>query len=263
LKKYASKLKLKEGINDIKCDDIFNYIKEFGVLCFQSPNEYRFETKDNEVAVLILEGKCDISVDGKDYKGLGRRESVFDGIPTAFYIPIHSSFSIKGTKAKIAICKAKSSVKTKHALIEPEKVKLIDAGKDNWSRKVRLIIGPDSPSVNMILGETINPAGNWSGIPPAKHEKDDFPRESLHEELYYFLTEKREAWGVERIYSPERKVNEFLYLENNTVTFMPWGYHQIVAAPGYNLYYLFFLAGKGNKLAQFEDPAHNWVKKAQ
>ncbi len=88
-------------------------------------------------------------------------------------------------------------------------------------------MGPDSPSVNIILGETLNPPGNWSGTPPHKHEIDDLSRESLHEEVYYFRTDKPQGWGIERIYSPERGVNDLLFLQNNSVTFMPWGYTRL------------------------------------
>jgi 5-deoxy-glucuronate isomerase len=123
-----------------------------------------------------------------------------------------------------------------------------------------MIIGPDSPSVNMLVGETINPPGNWSGTPPHKHEGDKLQGESLHEELYYFRTDKPQGWGIERFYSPEKGINELIYLKENIVTFMPWGYHQIVAGPGYTLYYLFFLAGEGKNLSTFEDKEHCWIR---
>ena len=111
------------------------------------------------------------------------------------------------------------------------------------------------------MGETVNPPGNWSGTPPHKHEVNDLPEESLHEELYYFKTDKPQGWGIQRTYSPSRGLNKLINLENNTITVMPYGYHQIVAGPGYTLYYLFFLAGKGNDLCPYEDPQHNWIAK--
>ncbi len=249
-----------QGVNDVTVYPDFKYIKGFSLLNFQNSDEYYFESKNDEIGLLILEGVCDITINDKKHRDLGKRENVFSGIPTGVYIPIDSECSIKGNNVTVAICRSKCSTKTEPAVIHPDSVKKINAGKDNWNRDVRIIIGPDSPSVNMILGETLNPPGNWSGIPPAKHEKSNLPDESLHEELYYFKTDKPQGWGIEHLYSPERNVNELIYLQDNTVTFMPWGYHQIVAAPGYTLYYLFFLAGEGNKLAQFEDPEHNWIK---
>src|SRR5438067_623666 len=38
------------------------------------------------------------------------------------------------------------------------------------------------------------------------------------------------------------------------------GYHPVVAAPGYALYYLWVMAGAGRQLAPFFDPQHAWVQ---
>ncbi len=40
---------------------------------------------------------------------------------------------------------------------------------------------------------------------------------------------------------------------------IPAGYHPVVAAPGYGLYYLWCLAGEGRELHWYPDPAHAWV----
>jgi len=38
------------------------------------------------------------------------------------------------------------------------------------------------------------------------------------------------------------------------------GFHPVVAGPGYNVYYLNFLAGTSRTLSVTEDPNHVWVK---
>jgi 5-deoxy-glucuronate isomerase len=48
-------------------------------------------------------------------------------------------------------------------------------------------------------------------------------------------------------------------LQDHSLSFMPWGYHQVAAAPGYTLYYSFFLAGKGKSLTGYTDPDHSWI----
>lgn len=259
---FVSRIKVHDGFNNVSLPESFRFISGFGVLSFKNSSEYCIESQDNEIGLVMLEGSCNISFDGEKYKNLRARESVFSGNPTGVYIPVDSRIVIDSQNATIAVCKSKCSKKTEPAVIYPEEVKRMDVGKDNWKREVRIIIGPESPSVNLIVGETINPAGNWSGTPPHKHESKIPSEESLHEELYYFKTDKPQGWGIERVYSPERGINELIYLEENTVTFMPWGYHQIVAAPGYTLYYLFFLAGEGKELMGYEDPNHNWIKGA-
>jgi 5-deoxy-glucuronate isomerase len=38
------------------------------------------------------------------------------------------------------------------------------------------------------------------------------------------------------------------------------GYHPVVAGPGYDIYYLNFLAGSSRMMAVTEDPEHVWLK---
>ncbi len=47
--------------------------------------------------------------------------------------------------------------------------------------------------------------------------------------------------------------------EHNDVTLLPEGYHPVVAAPGYKMYYLWIMAGVQRKFISIQDPAHRWV----
>jgi len=262
MKEYFSNLELKSGFNDAAVPgSMFNYISGFSVLSLGKGKEVRLKDDDNEIGLNIFSGSCDILTGGKSYRNLGARPDVFQGLPTGVYIPKGTEVIIKGSGVEMGVCRSKCEKETTFAVISPSEVKVAQVGKGNWAREVHTVIGMDSPSVNLILGETLNPPGNWSGTPSHKHEKDNLPQESLHEELYYFKTERPGGFGIERLYSPERKINELLLLKNNTVTFMPWGYHQIVAGPGYLLYYLFFLSGAGKELKGFVDPDHAWLIK--
>lgn len=248
----------KSGL-DFSSGEIFNHIKSFSLLSLENKQEQEINSGNRELGVLVLSGSCDIYVDGKTHQNLGDRESVFSGLPSAFYVPVNTIVKVISRGVRLAICACACEKKTEFALIRPENIKVMRVGKLNWQREVRMIISKDSPSVNLILGETLNPPGNWSGTPAHRHEKANLPAESLHEELYYFKMDKPQGFGIERIYSPERNLNELIYLKENMVTFMPWGYHQIVAGPGYALYYLFFLAGEGKELVGIPDSEHKWI----
>jgi 5-deoxy-glucuronate isomerase len=264
MSQFDAKVQENPGYNTVRLFSDYHFIREFGILNLDGGEKFYRETQDSEFGLLILEGSCVVETEDKDFGEIESREHVFSGLPVAVYVPAQSHFTVhSGKKAKIAVCGGACGEKTRSALITPDQIKVMKIGRDNWSRDVRLVIGPDSPSVNMLLGETLNPPGNWSGIPPSKHEHNNLPTESRHEELYYFRTEHPQGWGIERIYSPERKINEYVHLNHGVVTFMPWGYHEVVAAPGYNLYYTFFLAGEGKKLAQLEDPEHKWLKEGK
>ena len=45
----------------------------------------------------------------------------------------------------------------------------------------------------------------------------------------------------------------------NDVVLVPKGYHPVVAAHGYNCYYLNFLVGSDHSLANTPDPDHEWI----
>ncbi len=258
--KYSLKLTPKPGYTAVSGRDCgLKFIREFGVLRLDNGETYQLSSGDNEVGMLVLSGICRIETGGQTYE-VGNRKDVFGGLPYAAYIPPGYNCTISGGPVEAALCQTKAERKGELRIIRETDVKVMQVGRDNWAREVRQMIPPKGFSQNLILGETLNPPGNWSGTPPHKHENESLPDESLHEELYYFRTDKPQGWGIQRTYSPERNANELIYLEDNVVTLMPWGYHQIVAGPGYNLYYLFCLAGKGNDLCGYEDPQHNWIK---
>lgn len=258
--KCAVKLEIQDGLNQADIPQgCFNYIHSFAILSLKDGREISLDSVDDEVGLVILSGKCDVRINGKVFADLGARQSVFSGKPTGVYIPRRKKYAVFSRGVEIAVCKAKCHKDSEVALISPDEIKEVPVGKDNWQRQVRMIIGENSPAVNLIVGETFNPAGNWSGTPAHKHEQMNMPQESLHEELYYFRTDKPQGFGVERFYSYDKGINELIYLENHSVTFMPWGYHQIVAGPGYNLYYLFFLSGEGTNLSGVPDPQHKWL----
>lgn len=265
MNKFSDKIEIHSGYNSVVDRDAkLSFIEKFGILKLESKGIYKDMAPDQETALIIFSGSCTVQAGGRVFDNIGGRKSVFEGLPTAVYIPPGEEYTINSKDAEIGICKAKcDAFDGEPVLITGEQVKIMHPGNGNWSREVRLILGPDSVAQKMILGETINPPGNWSGYPPHRHENDNLPVESLHDELYFFKTDKPQGWGIERIYSPDRSVNEFIFLQNNTVTYMPWGYHPIVAAPGYNLYYMFFLAGNQTKLGQFEDPEHSWIKNSK
>jgi 5-deoxy-glucuronate isomerase len=237
----------------------FSAIDEFGVLSLDAGQQYTAETAGRELGIMILSGKGTIEIDTISYE-IGSRSSVFNGLPQAVYIPPGSIFTITGHPVEAAFCYAKCENNGQlPRILRESDVTVTQAGRDNRSREMRTVIPPKGFSKNLVLGEIVVPPGNWSATPPHKHEADNVPQESFDEELYYFRTDNPAAWGIQRIYSKERDLNEFIFLENNTITLIPYGYHQVVAGPGYPLYYLFFLAGTGNDVCPVLDPDYSWM----
>jgi 5-deoxy-glucuronate isomerase len=124
-------------------------------------------------------------------------------------------------------------------------------------------VGGDFPAEHLIVGETLNPPGNWSSSPPHKHDRHDPPHESNFEEVYLYRLEPRQGFGLQRVYDPDSSngtaVDHTYAVKHDDVVALPRGYHPVVAAPGYRLYYLWVLAGDGRDPVWFEDPDHAWI----
>ena len=109
-----------------------------------------------------------------------------------------------------------------------------------------------------MVGETINPPGNWSSYPPHKHDRHAPPDEVALEELYYYRFKPETGFGVQLIYDDRDETARIV--RDGDVVAIPSGYHPVVAAPGYSLYYLWVMAGEGRMLAPYFDPTHAWVQ---
>ena len=226
------------------------------------------EFKDKEAVVYILGGRCDIEAGGRKFHNLGQRKDPFSGLPTAVLLPPGSGCSITAlTDLDVAICTAPSEAKAQGPfLITPDMCKVASVGAFNWRREVRTVIGPDVPASRLLVGETLNPPGNWSSYPPHKHDTKTKTEVPL-EEVYFFLTNPPQGFGVIRIYTPEGDPNpldEVYVVKSGDTVVIPRGYHPVAAAPGYTLFYLWVLAGEERRYGAWtDDPSHAWIKGAE
>ncbi len=234
---------------------------EFAFLSLEKGHSYEEETGDKEVGLIILSGKCSIEAGDQEWKSVGERADVFSGRASGVYVPCRSRYRVSAEdKVEVAVCKAPSKLVCPPRLIKPEEVKAKSVGKDNWRRDVYDIIDLSVKAERLVIGETINPPGNWSSAPPHKHDVDNLPQESDQEELYFFRVSPPQGFGMQRIYSDDGSLDEAYVLENNDTVAIPEGYHPVAAAPGYRLYYLWILAGEKRILQPKDDPRHAWIK---
>lgn len=223
------------------------------------------EFADEEAALVVLSGKCSITVETKEkaqFDSVGGRGDMFGGSPHAVYAPRKSKVTINAdTKLELAIAKAPCDEDREPALIQPDQVKVVSSGMANWRRDVRLVIPPGSPiSQRLIVGETYNPPGNWSGIPPHKHDENN-EVENFLEEFYLFKTKPADSYGVQLMYKGGEGQGHII--GNDDVTVMLSGYHPTVASPGTGICYLWVLSGKDKAYDISIDPRFSWVGTAE
>lgn len=232
------------------------------VINLKAGEEWQGATGSNEAAFVILGGRCTISVGGQTWSGLGSRPDIFGGPPAAVYAPKESQVTVIGeSTVEVAVAKSPSDVALPPTLIKPEDVRVVSAGMSNWRRDVHLVIAPGSPiSQRLIVGETINPPGNWSGVPPHKHDQR-VPGENFLEEFYLFKVRPADSYGLQLMYRDGEGQGHII--GNNDVTVMLSGYHPTVASPGTTIGYLWTLAGEVKDYDIVIDPRFSWVANAE
>jgi 5-deoxy-glucuronate isomerase len=133
-------------------------------------------------------------------------------------------------------------------------------GAGNATRQINNMIQPGFPAERLLIVEVLTPAGNWSSYPPHKHDEDRPPGEVVLEEVYYYRAPAPEAFAVQRLYSPARRLDLTVTVHDGDVLLVPFGYHAFSAAPGYDFYYFNALAGDRHSMAASDDPALAWIR---
>jgi 5-deoxy-glucuronate isomerase len=234
---------------------------EEGVLRLAPGGTYRSSSEGNEVCIVLLGGLANVSAGDKSFTSIGGRANVFAGRATAVHIPPGHKFKVEAVGAlEAVVARAPSDLPGEPTLIGPEKVKVSTRGKDVYERQIHDIIDASFPSKCLLVGETFNPPGKWSSYPPHKHDTMNPPDETRMEEVYFFKITPPQGFGFQRIYSPERQMDDVHVVRDNSLAKLPFGFHPVVGAPGYSLYYLWILAGEPRNYILYDDPDHKWVK---
>ncbi len=228
-----------------------------------------WESRDREAVLYLIGGFCEITVSGAAGALTGvldSRLSFFDGLPSAVFVPAGSRVGLHSPKgeARLALFAAPPLGDRRPRLIGSHEVSSRTVGKENWSRRVVSVVDEHVAS-RLLVGETINPAGNWSSYPPHKHDTTVPGREAPMEEIYYYLVDRPDGFGLQMVYTPLDAPEPFEHVyrvrDGDTVV-IPRGYHPVVAASGYQLAYLWAISGERVVYrAWSDDPAHAWLNR--
>ncbi|MCX7705024.1 MAG: 5-deoxy-glucuronate isomerase, partial [bacterium] len=140
-------------------------------------------------------------------------------------------------------------------MITQDDIKIQRAGKLNYQRTILNIVPQDFPASKIIAGETIHDIGHWSCFPPHKHDIDNMPEESRHEEIYFFKCKpEKTGFGMIRIYDETQDI-AFPILTNDAIT-IPRGYHPVAVIPEHRLYYFWALAGEKRPFQRHTHPEY-------
>ncbi len=235
---------------------------EFGIIELDAGMSMDFYTEDKETAFIMLEGHCNVSFRNTLWENIGNRSNVFENRRAeSFYMGCDQSLTIVAVDhIKIAVCATPVLEKTEPQLLREEHVVLKTLGRVPFERETSFVIDGNSNAKVLTIGEAYTTEGNWAGFPPHKHDEDNMPTECICEEIYYFLYNPKQGFGVQLLYTADGELDEAYRVKNDELVEFPYGYHSTVSTPGYETYFLWIMAGEYQGFNRSNDPEHDWIK---
>jgi 5-deoxy-glucuronate isomerase len=218
-------------------------------------------TGREEAVFVVLSGRLTVDWDSHP-QPLGYRDSVFSGYPHAAYLPCHTAFEITAeTTCEFADARVGSEAQLQPRVIRPRDIYCEIRGGGNATRQILDIIRPEFPADKLLVCEVYTPSGNWSSYPPHKHDVHAPPREVDLDEVYYYRIDHPEGYALQRLYGGSSGRDEALIARDGDLILIRDGYHPVVAAHGYNVYYLNVLAGSARSMAASDDPQYAHLRR--
>jgi len=233
----------------------------FEVLRLAGGERATVDTGDREVCVVVVQGACHVG----DFPDLGGRPDPWSGPPDAAYLPPGTRFEVAaaGGEAEVALCFAPAPGGGAGArVLAGADIEVETRGQGAYERYIHPILMGDREAESLLVTEVLTPAGHWSSYPPHKHDRDDPPRETLLEETYYYRVKPARGFGLQRVYTEDRSLDETIAFADRDCVLVPRGYHTVSAPPGYDVYYLNVMAGPTRNWIFANDPDHEWTMAA-
>ena len=236
----------------------------FTVVRLQPGQEYHHEIAGYESVCVVAQGRCTIMVDDMLFEQVGERETLWEGKPDSVDVPRGSRARIISVDRAVEVFIAGGRCETRFEpfRVKPEDVDTVQYGSDETKthRKILHVLGQKNAERRgrLLVSELFTVGrGGWSGFPPHKHDTDEMPRESAFEEVYYFRFDPPQGFGAQFAYTHEDDLGPVYHIKDGSTVVLDKGYHPVVAAPGYRMYYFTILVGKTQtSLVQRFEQAH-------
>ncbi|MFS4417774.1 5-deoxy-glucuronate isomerase [Maribacter sp. 2307ULW6-5] len=243
----------------------WNYLS-FEARSMAKDDVWEHDTQDHELVIVLLSGNFRVSSPKGHWTTTNGRTNVFNGIAHTLYLPRNTEFTLTALSQTLDIaygwCKADKDFKPK--FVTPEETPVVIFGGDNATRQFNDLVPPGFGCQSIVVREVYTPSGNWSSFPAHKHDEriladDGTVLEPIQEETYFYKFQKPEAYAIQQVYTKDGSLDEIVRPRHNDVVMIPRGFHPVVAEHGFHCYYLNFLAGTDQCLANTTDPDHEWI----
>ncbi len=241
----------------------------FGARKMLKGEAWKNNTDENEICIVLLGGKFKVESEYGEWITEKSRKDVFSGLPHAVYFPPNTKYTITALSDELDIAYGwtKGSKEFSGYLVTPEMVNDFGIelrGGDNASRQINSILPPGANCSKLVCVEVYTPSGNWSSFPAHKHDERKVDKngnvlEAKLDETYFYKFDKPQGFALQKVYTDDRSLDEIAEARTNDVVLIPKGYHPVSSGHGYNTYYLNFLAGSDQSLANTDDSDHKWI----
>ena len=238
------------------------------------PGTHTLAAADVERMIIPLEGAVTVAHSAGTER-LAGRDSVFAGPADSMYLGVGLGAEL-GVEGRVAVAEAPATRSLPVRVLRAADTPVERRGGGAATRTVRNFGVPGGlEAQNLIVCEVVTPAGNWSGVPPHKHDELVAGEETRLEEIYWFdLAVAAELAGRAPVgaapigmfaaYSSAVGAIDLVEIVRpGDVALIPHGFHGPAGAiPGYDMYYLNVMAGpdEGRTWQITDDPAHSWVR---
>lgn len=219
-------------------------------------------TDGREVILVMVEGKARLTGAGRDWGVLGERMSVFERTaPHCLYLPPGAAWQARAeTDCVIAVCSAPGHGGHPARRIGPEGITLTERGRGTNTRYINNIaMEAEDYCDSLLVTEVFTPPGHWSSYPSHRHDEDDYPRITYLEETYYHRLDPASGFGIQRVYTDDRRLDETMAVSDGDVVLVPCGHHPCGAPYGVSMYYLNVMAGPLRKWRFVAAPEVEWI----
>ena len=250
-------------------DDTDLPLAYFNIVRLRNGENFTSTVPGYETCLVPAHGTIDVEVETggaarRSFAAIGERGSVWEGDPSAMYVPLGSTAHIRcrSESTEVFVAGARFDRALEPFAVRPADIDPVQYGSDDTKthRKIKHILGQKPPGQvgRLLVSELFTVgAGGWSGYPPHKHDSDRLPEETRHNEIYNFRFRPENGFGLQLLQAEGDEIGNAFHVKNASTLKIAGGYHPCVVAPGHEMYYFTILAGGSQRsLRQFFQPTY-------
>ena len=249
----------------VDVDNEFVPLNYFNIIKLKKGEVFDYSVNGYETCIVPATGTISVDIDGKTFDQLGNRGvDVWDGEPEGAYVPVGAKVRIvcQSEKTETFIAGAKYDKVLEPFDIRKAEIDFVQYGSDETKthRKIKHILGANQHGkVGRLLVSELYTVGQggWSGFPSHKHDTDQLPDESRHDETYNFRFKPNYGSGLQMLQREDNEPGDAYHIMDGSTMLIDKGYHPCAVLPGYEMYYFTILGGLSQRsLKQYFQPTH-------